>query len=398
LSIDLLKGRIRAERFETPDDEAVSIEPAPFAWVDPRTIPPREWLYGRHLIRKFLSVTVAPGGVGKSALIIVESLAMASGRDLLGVRSAGRLKVWLWNGEDPLEELQRRVAAAALHYELDRSELEGRLFLNSGRDTPLVIATEKHDGVQIAVPVVEALKKAIRRYEIDVLVIDPFVSSHAISENDNMRINAVKNAYMEVAQEGCAIELVHHARKLAGAEMTVEHSRGAVALIDGSRSARVLNPMSKSEGEAAGIENHRFYFRVSNGKASMSPPLDKSDWFRHASIDLNNGPLGTGGDSVGVVTKWTWPDPFEGIGPRDLKAAQNEVAKGRWRENVQAKDWVGIAIARAMKLDPTDSAAKTRIKQLLKTWIANGMFVVVQGKDNKGNDRPFVEVGEWATD
>jgi hypothetical protein len=27
-----------------------------------------------------------------------------------------------------------------------------------------------------------------------------------------------------------------------------------------------------------------------------------------------------------------------------------------------------------------------------------GMFVVVDGKDQKGNTRKFVEVGEWAND
>jgi hypothetical protein len=38
------------------------------------------------------------------------------------------------------------------------------------------------------------------------------------------------------------------------------------------------------------------------------------------------------------------------------------------------------------------------INGLLKIWIASGMFVIVTGKDDKGNDRPFIEVGEAATD
>lgn len=36
----------------------------------PATIPPREWLYGSRLIRRFVSVLAAPGGVGKSALAL----------------------------------------------------------------------------------------------------------------------------------------------------------------------------------------------------------------------------------------------------------------------------------------------------------------------------------------
>jgi hypothetical protein len=31
-------------------------------------------------------------------------------------------------------------------------------------------------------------------------------------------------------------------------------------------------------------------------------------------------------------------------------------------------------------------------------WMETGMFVVVDGKDQKGNTRKFVEVGEWASD
>jgi hypothetical protein len=30
-----------------------SISATPFVWKDPATIPPRAWLYGRHLIRKY---------------------------------------------------------------------------------------------------------------------------------------------------------------------------------------------------------------------------------------------------------------------------------------------------------------------------------------------------------
>jgi hypothetical protein len=34
---------------------------SPFSWVDPKKIPRRRWLYGRHYIRKFITETVAPG-------------------------------------------------------------------------------------------------------------------------------------------------------------------------------------------------------------------------------------------------------------------------------------------------------------------------------------------------
>ena len=51
----------------------------PFVPVDPATLPPREWLYGRHYQRRTVSATVAPGGFGKTTLCMVESVAMGHG-------------------------------------------------------------------------------------------------------------------------------------------------------------------------------------------------------------------------------------------------------------------------------------------------------------------------------
>ena len=49
---------------------------------DPKTIPPRQWLYGTQLIRGFVSVLVAPGGTGKSAYAMAMVLALVAGRPL----------------------------------------------------------------------------------------------------------------------------------------------------------------------------------------------------------------------------------------------------------------------------------------------------------------------------
>src|SRR5918994_130924 len=43
------------------------IRAIPFRWRDPQAIPPRRWLYARHYVRKFVTATVAPGGLGKSS-------------------------------------------------------------------------------------------------------------------------------------------------------------------------------------------------------------------------------------------------------------------------------------------------------------------------------------------
>ncbi|MBR1213970.1 AAA family ATPase [Bradyrhizobium sp. JYMT SZCCT0180] len=135
----------------------------------------RGWIYGNLLIRKFVTATISPGGVGKSSLIAAEALAQVSGRDLLGVSLSQRLRVWLWNLEDPQEETERKIQAAALHYRLAPEDIDGRLFVDSGRNQPLVIATTARAGAMIIRPIVDALTAEVIDRRIDALIIDPFI-------------------------------------------------------------------------------------------------------------------------------------------------------------------------------------------------------------------------------
>jgi hypothetical protein len=369
----------------------------PYSWTDPEKIPQRVWLYGKLLIRKFLSATVAPGGVGKSSLAITEALAMVSGKPLLGIAPPQQLRVWLWNLEDPQEETTRKIQAAALHYGLTAADIGDRLFVNSGRDQPLVIAAGAR-GVIIARPVIDGLISEIKAHKIDVLIIDPFVSCHEVSENDNSAIDMVVKEWSNVADRGnCAVHLIHHTRKMNGseAEVTTETSRGAKALTDGCRVVRAINRMTEEQGNKARIANHRLYFRAFNDKANLAPPADKSNWYRLESVDLGNSEHGLG-DSVGVVVPWEWPDAFDGVTKQDLIEVQRVVAGGDWRRDPRSPEWVGIAVAKVLRLDLDDDADKANIKTLLKTWIETGALEVVFKDDGSRHQRPFVEVGQWA--
>lgn len=283
--------------------EPFSVTATPFAWPACEAIPRRKWLYDRHLIRGFVSATVAASGVGKSTKKIVEALSMVSARALLhGAAPSSPLNVWIWNGEDPREELERRIAGAAKHYRLTQGDCAGSLFVDSGRDQSIIIAETTRAGTLIVRPVVDAIKAELKRRKIDVLIVDPFVSSHRVSENDNNAIDAVAREWAGIANDAqCAIELVHHSRKTGGGEVTIEDARGASALIAASRSAHVINPMSPDEAAKAGVDSPRSYFRSDNGKSSMAPPSDKATWFRLVSVDLGNASGHEPSDQVGVV-------------------------------------------------------------------------------------------------
>ena len=263
-----------------------------------------------------------------------------------------------------------------------------------GREMPIIIATQTRQGVTIAKPVVDAVVAAIQKNKIDVLVIDPFIKCHRVTENDNNAIDLVATEWAHIADvTKCAVELLHHTRKTGGVEVSIDDGRGAGALVSASRSARTVNRMSKDEAEKAGVDTTTAwrYFRVDGGKASMAPP-EHAAWHHLVTVPLGNG------DEVGVATEWFWPDPFADITLHDLEQAQIAVGKGGpWRANHLAKMWVGKPIAAALFLDIDNKADRRKIRTILAKWMESRMFVEVEGIGDDRHPTKFVEVGEWAT-
>jgi hypothetical protein len=371
------------------------LQATPFNWRAEVEIPSRQWLYGKQLLRRFLSVDIAAGGVGKSSVKIGEALAMASNRNLYGKEiHGGPLRVWLYNLEDPNEETERRIHATAKRFAISPTDLDGRLFVDSGRDQPCMIAEDTGNGTRICRPVVNALIGEIMERNIDVLILDPFVSAHAVSENDNRAIDVVAKEFGRIADVcNCAVNLVHHVRKQNGIEANADSARGASSLVSAARSVQVYNRMSPEEAIQAGVpeETRRFYFRIDNDKANLAPP-DQADWYRMNNVDLDNG------DEVGVACPWKMPTLFEGIGVQKLMHMQRLVGEGEWRDDVRSPSWVGKPIGEACTLDPDDKTDRERIKKMIRAWLKEDVLRVVEKEDDKRRPRAFVEVGKWVTE
>ncbi|MDO3431172.1 bifunctional DNA primase/polymerase [Rhizobium sp. CBN3] len=381
-----------------------------FKWIDPASLPRREFAYGNHFIRKYVSVTVSPGGLGKTSASIAESLAMASGRALLGTKPPQRLRVWVFNAEDPRDEMERRIMAACIHYNLKPEDIEGHLFLDTGREQELVIAIEdKKAGVKIQEPIVEAVVEQIERHGIDVLIVDPFVSTHGVNENDNGAIDKVAKLWAQVADyTNCAIDIVHHLRKVADREATVEDARGAVSLIGAARSVRVLNRMSEEQASQAGVppEDRFGYFFTTYGKSNLTPLSHKAEWRHLVGVPLGNGRgLTKPQDFAPVVTEWKWPsreEIAESI-PADIRRAiVIKFGNQSYRESSQSEDWAGYALA-ALMSEPVDvtkamTAEKKKVKAMLDALISDGTLAVVDEPDPKHIDRKikFIRPAEMA--
>ncbi len=395
-------------------------------WIEPSKIPPREWIYDRHYIRKFISSTVAPGGGGKSTLVLAEAVAMASGKSLLGRPVRAKSKVWYWNGEDPLEEILRRVAAICKHHEVSIDDLRGQLFVSSGREqgSQIQIATDGvRGGWDLKAENVARIANLIAQTKVEVVIIDPFVRTHGVNENDNQKINAVVEQFAKLADAGnCAIELVHHVTKAKSGdnEYTVMDGRGASALHAAARSMRVLNPMIEKEALEAGLlpKQRRFYFRVDNGKSNMAPPPDHMAWYYLADVSLDNS-VGDDKkpdhwrptDHVGVVEKFVWPEDAK-IPIQIVRDIQLALSSGAYRYNSQSDDWAGYIVADRMKIKlrprlrgegappetEENKTARAQVKRHIEKLLQDKYLIKIPKIDKKGKSQEFLLPGETSSD
>lgn len=366
------------ERWEQGRQSALAapLVAQPAALPAPATIPPREWLYGTRLIRRFVSVLAAPGGVGKSALALAQALALVTGRGFLGERVHHSVPAWVMNLEDPLDELNRRVAALMALHDLPREAVAGRLFLTSGRDRRLRMA--EFDETGIVHPDQQGVVDQAVAHGIGLIVVDPFVKSHALDENANPQMDAAATAWAEIAEAtGAAVLLVHHVRK--GAAGDVDAMRGAKALTDAARSAALLTPMTEEEANQLSVparERWR-HVRLDDAKINMAARAENALWYRLQGIALGNRTaLYPEGDNVAALAPWKPPSPFRALSPVDCNLALDRIAAGTLdgcayaatRGGRSGERWVGQVLTQGFGLDDGDAA------RVISAWLRSGLL------------------------
>ena len=249
----------------------------------------------------------------------------------------------------------------------------------------------------VHIPVVRNLAKQILDRGIGYFNADPFLRTHRVSENDNPALDEAAAAWGEVAEmANAAIGVCHHTRKVAaGQEVTVEDSRGGVALTNASRDVRTLNRMTAGEAKQAGVDvdERKSYLKVTKGdKSNFASATDDAEWYRFVGVPLGNG------EDVGVLTPWKWPSAFADIATGDLFRVQKRIAEGQWRKSERCENWAGRAVAEVLEYDIGSDEARKAIRRMLKIWTENKALKVTKANDSKRMPREWVEVGEWAND
>jgi hypothetical protein len=280
------------------------------------------------------------------------------------------------------------------------------LFIKAKGEIKLKIARQLGREFERNETMIRALTRFAIDNKIDVIIVDPLVKTHGVHENDNEAIQAVIECYDDIAEAAnCGIEIKHHTRKAGGNEVTIESARGGGALVDALRSVQVQEKMSKADAEKLKVQDyHDRYFREFSGKRNFAPPISESTWYRLANIEVDNGRdvvdgKRVGGDQVGVVEPWTYPQARSvNLSPETIEAIKQKVGtKPRYKEHALADMWVGKPVAEVLGLDPEDD--KEAIKAVVKRLMAMKALRRQAGMDKvRREPKTFVVAGEGPID
>jgi len=330
-----------------------SIEPTLYLQPDPGTLPRRGWLYGMHYIRKAVTATVAPGGFGKTTLALFEALLMVK----LGCR------VWYVSGEDDKTEIDRRIAA---HCQIHQPDPFGeRLFVDDKMTFPFKIAQTGRSGPEFDNARLVAFEAAIQKHDIDVVILDPFVSFHFLPENDTASMDALIKRLGDICvRSNCCIELSHHVRKpgMGQIEITVYDARGAGAIINAVRSCRVLNQMTETEAQQVKApDKPSSYIRIDSGKRNMAPP-EAARWLHLVSVELANG------DHVQALEDFEFkPEQVTYVDDHWLVSTMTKGAQ--FRADSRSPEWLGHEIGKHFGRSSTTKGDIKWINSQIHVWM-----------------------------
>ena len=272
--------------------------------------PEPEWIQEGTLLKGYISIITAPGGVGKSTFQLCLALSVASGKDLLKLGSVTPGNVIVVNSEDDSNVLIHRVAAIMRQHGLTEDHIDGRLHVYSGYGKELAIAHTAANGDVVLTSDGQKLQRQILDDNVQAIFLDPFISLHDAPENDNVAVNkAVKQFKAIAANTGCAISLIHHTRKMGkDSEMgagDAEAGRGASSLKDAARVVLTLAKMSQETGKKIKLAEYGNYIRLDTGKSNFSAPDHEVRWFELTGVPT------PAGNTIGVPNSVNLEPLFE---------------------------------------------------------------------------------------
>jgi hypothetical protein len=343
---------------------------------------PRQWLTRWIFCRGFLSGVVAPGDAGKTTLRLTQGIELATFRELLGRRLFLRCRVLIICFEDDRAELHRRLKAICMHHGIDPNELKGWLFCCNIHDAKLA---ERVDGKLQAGPLDAMLRKAIARFQADLVILDPFVKLHSLEENNNSDMDFVCTRLIMLAQEfNIAIDSPAHTHKGTIVAGDADARRGASAQRDAGRLDYSLTSMMEEEAKLFGIDvdERKSYVQLKRAKANIVRAM-KAEWFQLVNVSLGNAStLYPDGDDVQAIEPWIPPETWAGITPETLNLVLDTIAAGlpngqRYSAENNAKGRAAWPIIQQISPEKTEA----QCREIIRSWIKAGVLITASYDD-----------------
>lgn len=356
-------------------------------------IPTRDWVIPGLLLKRYLSVLVAPPGSGKSLLTLQLAIAVAVGKQWGGWTVRAPKKIIVINAEDDMDEMRRRLFAAAKTMGVSQRDLEGRLFLAEAPESIVIAKTDSKTKTVVRTPLLEDLVHTILDNQIEVAFVDPFAETFEGDENSNSEIKWAGILWREVSRRtGSAVMLVHHTKKYAGAMAgDADASRGGGALIGTARIISTLFAMTEDEASTMNVlpEDRTKYVRFDDAKANLSLITGQAKWFEKKTVQLENGNGLVPGDDVGVLAPWEPPGMLDGVSMFTIGQVLDTIDRGLLDDagtptgqfytaaaSGPSKDrWAGTVIVRLLGCD------EKRAKFLIKEWLKNEVLETYEYTD-----------------
>ncbi|KPH09098.1 AAA family ATPase [Rhizobium acidisoli] len=273
--------------------------------IDAKGIPVREWIVSPRLPCGDVAQCVGEPGVSKSTLMLRDALAIASGREdiLRGKDELGKPisperlhktgAVLVYNAEDRLDEMERRLAAAQRHFGVE--DTQHPIILWSGVDGQKLTIVQRDSDRSILKRAAGAdlLEQVIRAHDIVLAVLDTQISLSAGSHENNNDDQDVLLQELAIIAAGarCSIAVVHHTSKQTRQNKgDMGAGRGGFAAVGKVRSAFTLVNVTGADDETGwGVSPADGLIRLDYAKTSHDRKPTAPIVFRRVSVPVGNG-------------------------------------------------------------------------------------------------------------
>ena len=347
---------------------------------DDKIPPPRGWLLGTSFCRGFASSLLGEGAVGKTAMRYAQVLSLAVNRPLTKEHVFRQCRVLVLSFEDGPDELRRRLLAARLHHKIERHELKGWMFLEAlGRADGKLLEMDDRGWPKTGA-LAARLEQTIIERRIDLVMLDPFIKTHGMPENDNNAVDAVAQILTDLAiKYDIAVDVPHHMAKGPADPGNANRGRGASSLKDALRLVRTITRMTPEEAKALGVEekDRVSLVRIDDAKVNITP-MGETKWFHLVGVDIGNASaIYPHGDNVQTVEPWTPPPLFSDISVPAIHSVLDEIDAGlpdgnRFTDAPNA----GSRAAWSLIVKYCPGKAEGSARQVIKTWVGSGLLTV----------------------